>query len=146
MFRNYFKIAWRSMLKNRLYALVNIVGLSAGLAFSLLILAYVWSELEVNSNLKNLPQQYIIQSRWKNANEGLELTTFGPLAKALKERYPNLVTGYYRWDGITSTLSTGDKIFREGLQVGDSTFFTMYGFQLLHGDARTALAGPFTMV
>jgi putative ABC transport system permease protein len=146
MFKNYLKIAWRNLLRNRFYSFINIFGLTAGLTFTLLIGAYTWTELHVNRELKNAGRQYIIQSRWKEQNEGLELTTVGPLAKALKEQYPNLVASFYRWDGITVGASNGDRSFREGLQIGDSTLLTQYGFSLVHGDTRTALQQPFSVV
>lgn len=146
MFKNYFKIAWRNILKNRFYSLVNIVGLSVGIAFTLIIGAYVWSELQVNRQLKNADRQYILQSKWKDPNEGYEIATLGPLAKALKENYPNLVASYYRFDGITSNVSKDNKSFREGIQMGDSTLLNMYGFTLLQGNAATALSEPFTAV
>ncbi len=146
MIKNYFKIAWRNIVKNKFYSAVNIIGLSTGIAFTLLISAYVWSELQVNKNLKNADRQYIIQSKWKDPNEGYFLATLGPLGKALKENYPNLVANYYRYDGITSNISKGDKSFRENIQVGDSTMLNMYGFSLLHGDKHTALHQPYTTV
>jgi ABC-type antimicrobial peptide transport system permease subunit len=146
MIKNYLKIAWRNIVKNPFYSVVNIVGLSAGIAFTMLVAAYVWSELHVNAELKNANNQYIIQSKWKNPNQGYELATLGPLAKALQENYPNLVTNYYREDGVTSNVSKGDKSFREGLQIGDSTMLDMYGFTLMYGDRRTAFEGPFSVV
>lgn len=146
MFKNYLKIAWRNIIKSRFYSAVNIFGLSVGIAFTLLIGAYVWSQLQVNKDLKNADRQYIIQSNWKNPNEGFEMATAGPLAKALKETYPHLVANYYRYDGITSNVSKGDKSFRENLQVGDSTMLNMFGFTLLQGNAQTALQSPFTVV
>jgi len=146
MIRNYFKIAWRNIVKSRFYSTINIFGLSVGIAFTLLIAAYVWAELRVNKSLRNSDRQYIIQSKWKDPNQGFDMATLGPLAKSLKENYPNLVANYYRYDGITSNVSKGDKSFRENLQVGDSTLLNMYGFSLLHGDATTALKRPFTAV
>ncbi len=146
MIKNYFKIAWRNIVKNKFYTAVNIVGLSTGIAFTLLIAAYVWGELQVNANLKNADRQFVLQSKWKNPNMGLELTSIGPLAKALKEQYPNLVANYYRWDGVTSNVSKGDKSFREGLQICDSTMLSMYGFKLLHGNAATAFDGPYSLL
>ncbi|MEO6669527.1 MAG: ABC transporter permease [Ferruginibacter sp.] len=146
MFKNYLKIAWRNILKHKFHSFLNILGLSIGIAFTLLISAYVWSELKVNSSLNDLDNQYIIQSNWKDPDMGLNLTTIGPLGKALKENYPTLVANYYRWDGVTSTVSKDDKIFREGLQIGDSTLLTMYGFKLLYGDNMHALDEPFSVV
>ena len=146
MIRNYFKIAWRNMMKHKFHSAINITGLSIGIAFTLLIAGFVWGELRVNKELKNINNQYIIQSNWKDPNMGLDITTVGPLAKALREEYPGLVRNYYRWDGITSNVSNGSKVFREGLQVGDSSYLNMYGFKVLHGDSRNALADPFTVV
>ena len=145
MLKNYIKIAWRNIVKSRSYAAVNIAGLAVGIAFVLLIGAYVWNELEVNHTLRNPDDQYIIQSSWGSAST-FDLTTVGELARNLKERYPKLIENYYRWDGITSNVSKGDKVFRENIQIGDSTLLSMYGFPLLFGDARTALNDPYSAV
>lgn len=145
MFKNYFKIAWRSIIKNRFYSVVNIIGLSTGIAFTLLIGAYVWSQLQVNMDLKNADRQYIIQSKWKNPNEGYDISTLGQLAKALKDNYPSLVANYYRYDGVTTTISKNNKSFKEEVQIGDSTLLSMYGFKILYGDVH-ALNSPFKVV
>lgn len=146
MVKNYLKIAWRNVLKHRFYSLVNIVGLFAGITFTLLIGVYVWQELQVNRTLRNAKQQYILTTVSTDPNIGYELATFGPIAKRLKEDYPHIVSDYYRWDGITSGVSKGDKHFREGLQVGDSTLLKIYGFELLYGDINTALLNPYSLV
>ena len=146
MIKNYFKIAWRNIIKSPFYAAVNIIGLSTGIAFTLLIGAYVWSELQVNTKLKDADRQYIIQSKWSNTNLGNELTTQGPMAKALKENYPSLVANYFRFDGVTSAVSKGDKSFREEIAICDSTMLNMYGFNLLYGDVKTAFDGPFSLL
>jgi putative ABC transport system permease protein len=146
MFKNYFTIAWRNIVKSRFYSTVNIVGLSSGIAFTLLIAAFVWSELQVNTNLKNANRQYIIQSKWKDPNQGYFLVSLGPLGKELKENYPNLVANYYRYDGVTSNISKDNKSFRENIQIGDSTMLNMFGFSLMYGDVNTALQQPFTTI
>lgn len=146
MLQNYIRIAWRNILKSRFYSLLNITGLATGIAFTMLIMAYVWSELQVNASIRNVDNQYIILSKWKDPNIGFELSTLGPLAKTLKEQYPALVKNYYRWDGITTNVRVGDNSFREGLQVGDSTILNMYGFKILYGDAATALHDPYSVV
>ena len=146
MLKNYFKIAWRNIIKSRFYSTVNIIGLSTGIAFTLLIGAYVWSELQVNRDLKNADRQFIIQSKWKDVNQGFDIATVGPLAKALRENYPDLVKNYYRFDGITSNVSKNNKAFREDIAIGDSTLLNMYGFKLLYGNAATALNEPFRVI
>src|SRR6187402_3409801 len=140
------KLAWRHITKDRLYSSVNIIGLSVGIGLALLIAAYIRVELGVNAQLQDASNQYIIQSKWKDPDEGIGLTSIGPLAKTLKEQYPTLVKNYYRWDGVTTAVSKGDKSYREGIQIGDSTLLMMYGFHLLSGNPATALREPFSLV
>lgn len=146
MLKNYLKIAWRNLKKRRFYSFITIFGLSIGLTFSLLIGSYVWGELQTNASLKNAPNQYMVQSKWKKENMGIEITSLGAVSKALKDNYPNLVANYYRFDGVTTVVSKGEKVFRESVQLGDSTFLSIYGFPLLYGDSRTALLQPNSMV
>ena len=146
MIKNYFKTAWRNIIKHRFYSIVNVVGLFAGITFTLLIGGYVWGELQVNKHLKNSSNQYILQSKWKDLNMGYDLATIGPLAKRLKENYPSLVKNYYRFDGVSSIVSKGNNFFREAVAIGDSTLLKMFGFPLLFGDVNTALSNPFNVV
>ena len=146
MIKNYIKTAWRNIVKHRFFSIVNMVGLFTGILFTLLIGAYIWGELQVNKQLRHHEWQYILTTVSKDPNIGYELATFGPLAKRLKEDYPDLIANYYRYDGITSVVSKGDKHFREGLQVGDSSLLNMYGFKVLHGDTKTALNNPYSVV
>ncbi|MFD2874018.1 ABC transporter permease [Mucilaginibacter ximonensis] len=146
MLHNYITIAWRNILKNKTFSLINIFGLSVGISFTLLIGAYVWSEVRYNHQLKNADNQYIILSRWKDPNLGSEIGVLAEIPKALKDNCPNLVANYYHADGITTVVSKNDKHFRENLQLGDSTLLSTYGFKLLYGDTNTALKDPFTVV
>src|SRR4051812_6732980 len=120
MIKNYFKIAWRNITKRKFYSILNIVGLATGILFTLLIASFVWSEARVNHDLRNASNQYFLESHWRDPNMGIAITTLGPLSKQLKEKYPSLVANYYRWDGITSVVSKGEKHFRENIQLGDS--------------------------
>jgi putative ABC transport system permease protein len=146
MLKNYILIAWRNILKNPFYSLVNIVGLFIGIVFTLLIGAYIYGELSVNLKLKHSKNQYLLTSIWKDPNMGPNLTCLGPIAKRLKEDYPSLVANYYRWDGIGEVITKGDKNFRENIQIGDTTFLSMYGFNLIYGDSKTALKEPFSVI
>src|SRR5688500_16282256 len=103
MLKNYFKIAWRNLVKNKVYTAMNITGLAAGVAFVLLIGAYIYGELRVNESLNENDRTYLVRSKWKKPDMGLDLTTPAPLAKTLKENFPDLVEEYYHHDGIRST-------------------------------------------
>jgi putative ABC transport system permease protein len=146
MLHNYFTIAWRNILKHKLFSFINIFGLSVGIAFTLVIAVYVWQESNTNGELRNADNQYIIKSDWKDEGMGYDISTLAGLPQALKRNYPHLVANCYHWDGVSSNVSKGDKAFRENLQVGDSTLIHMYGFKLLHGNAATALNDPFSVV
>lgn len=142
MLKNYFKIACRALLRKKFYSTLNIVGLAAGITFAMLIGSYVWSEFRVNQTLRNADRQYLVQSRWKQENMGLEFTTLAPMGQALKTQYPTLVADSYAFYGVTATLSHGHNHFRESIQIGDSSLLLMYGFVVAQGNPHTALTAP----
>ncbi|GAB3772036.1 ABC transporter permease [Spirosoma horti] len=146
MLQNYIKIALRNLLRRRFYALVTLLGLTVGITFLLLIGNYILGELAVNKSLRNAPQQYLVQSRWKEPSMGMDITTLAPIGPTLKERYPNLVASYYRFYGVTAIVSKDQNHFREQIQVGDSTLLSMFGFPLDYGDPNTALLAPNSIV
>ena len=146
MLANYYKTAVRNISRSRFHSLLNIAGLSIGIALFLLIGAFAWSEWRVNRDLRHADRQFFLESVWKNPSMGLNVTTLGQLAPALKANYPSLVANYFRWDGIDCNISLGDRHFRVAVGVADSTMLDMYGFRLLEGDPHTALNDPFTMV
>lgn len=146
MLHNYFTIAWRNILKHKLFSFINIFGLSVGIAFTLVIAVYVWQESNTNGDLRNADNQYIIKSDWKDEGMGYDICTLAGLPQALKRNYPHLVANCYHWDSVSSNVSKGDKAFRENLQVGDSSLINMYGFKLLYGNVATALNDPFSVV
>ena len=138
MIKNYFKIALRHLTRHKLFSLINIFCLAIGITFTMLIGFYVMSERNVNADLSHIQNQYIIRSKWKVKDMGLEVTTIGPLAKALKETYPNLVANYYRANTITNVVSSGDNHFVEQMSIGDTSLVSMYGFKLLYGNPKAA--------
>ncbi|WP_338875161.1 FtsX-like permease family protein [Spirosoma sp. SC4-14] len=146
MLQNYFKIALRNLRQRRFYALVTLLGLTVGITFLLLIGNYIQGELAVNKNLRNVDQQYLVKSRWKEETMGLEITTLGLLGPTLKQMYPNLVANYYRFYGVTAIVSNDQKHFRESIQIGDSTLLPMFGFRMAYGDPKTAMLAPNSMV
>ncbi|MDR6737853.1 ABC transporter permease [Sphingobacterium sp. 2149] len=141
-----FKIAWRNIGKKKVQNLINLIGLTCGITFLLLVGAYIWDVHQVNSNIRNIDQQFLLQSKYKKEGFGINLTTLGALPKALHEEYPNLVSNYYRIDGLTGIVANGSTIHEEGMSLGDPSLLTMFGFQILAGNANTALNNPFSVV
>lgn len=143
---SYIKIAWRNISKKKIQNLINLIGLICGITFIMLVGAYIWDAHQVNSQLRNKDQQYILQSSYKKEGIGLPLTTIGALPKALYEEYPHLIANYYRIDGLTCIVSNGTDSFEEGVSLGDPSILSMYGFSLFEGNPQTALTNPFTVV
>ena len=140
MLRNYFTIAVRHLLRHKFFSAINILCLAIGITFSLIIGIYVLGQYNINASLKNVKKQYIVKSNWKVKEMGLDITTFGPLPKTLKEEYPLLVADYYRYNPVTNVVSAGDKYFKEDIAIGDTNFISMYGFPVLYGNRQH----PFT--
>ncbi|TDS15947.1 ABC transporter permease [Sphingobacterium paludis] len=142
----FLKIAWRNIRRNKAHSILNIAGLVGSMVFVLLIAAYIWQAYQVNSNVRHKQQQYMLQSKYKQPGIGMELTTVGALPKMLKEQYPSLVADYYRLDGLTCIVSNGTAVYEENVSLGDPSLLKMFGFQLLAGDAHTALSSPTNVV
>ena len=138
MFRNYFKTGLRNIWGNKLHSAINILGLSVGIAVMLLIAGYVIRELQVNRDIKDVHRIYVIHSQWSPQNIGVNYTTLGPLANVLKTQYPSLVEECYRYT-IAGTImsSVGGKVFKEQVQIGDSSFIKMFGFKLAYGNPNS---------
>lgn len=146
MILNNIKIAWRNLKNKKFYTTIHLVGLFTGICFAIMISAFVWQEFQVNRNLRNSEQQYILTSKWKDPSMGIDFTTLAPIAQQLKEQYPHLVANYYRWDGITSIVSNGTTNFRKGILLGDETLLDIFGFEMLYGNAKTVFENPFSVV
>jgi putative ABC transport system permease protein len=138
MLKNYIIIAVRHLSRHKLFSLINVLCLAVGITFSMLIWSYITQEKQVNLSLKNAGNQYLIKSNWKVKDMGLPITTVAPLAKALKDEYPGLVSNYYRFNPVTNVVSAGDKHFKQNISICDTSLISMYGFKLMHGHAAKA--------
>jgi putative ABC transport system permease protein len=149
MFKNYFKIAFRSLWKNKGYSTLNILGLAVGLATCLVIILYVVDELSYDRFYKNASNIYRINSDIKFGGANLHFVqTSDMMGQLLKKDYPQ-VQEYARLYN-----NSGDKLIKKGnefideLRVAhvDSTFFRVFDLPVIEGDARTALDEPNTVV
>jgi putative ABC transport system permease protein len=146
MLKNYITIALRHIAKHKLFSIINILCIAIGTTFSLLIGVYILNQKSINHDLRNSDRQYIIRSKWKAKEMGMAETTMGPLAKTLKDQYPNLVANYFRINPVTNVVSSGDKHFKENIAICDTTLVSMYGFPLLAGDRNNAFSNNSSAV
>ena len=150
MLKNYLKIAWRNLLKNKSFSAINILGLSIGLATCLLLLQYIVFELSYDdfhqeqSNIYRLQQDKFYsgrhdQSAWTAAFAG----------PVLKERFPEIENYTKLWETkhINNILAYEQEVFsQDGLYYADSSFFSLFSYPLLQGDKASVLAEPYTIV
>src|SRR6266496_785324 len=93
MFHNYFKTAWRNLMKNKLFSFINIAGLSIGMAACLLILQYVSFELSYDQFNKNAADIYrVYNDRYQNGKLIQHGTiTYSAIGKAMQDDFPEVV-------------------------------------------------------
>jgi putative ABC transport system permease protein len=149
MIKSYFKTAWRNLWKNKVFSLINIIGLSLGMAACLLILQYVNFELSYdhfNKNAKNIYR--VVNDRYQN-NKLIQhgTITYSAIGKAMQDDYPEVVNH-------TRIISGGPQIFiykeqkipkQQSLFV-DNSFLSMFSYPLLAGDNINALTEARTVL
>jgi putative ABC transport system permease protein len=150
MFKNHLKIAWRNLWKNKTFSLINIAGLSIGVAACLLILQYVSFELSYDQFNKNAEDTYrLYNDRYQNGKLIQHTTkTYSAISKAMHNDYPEVIN-YTRVlkQGFNPILSYNTKkISGQNFIFVENSFLTMFSYPLLAGNAATALKEPETIV
>jgi putative ABC transport system permease protein len=140
MIGNYFKIAWRSLLRDKMSSSINIGGLAVGLAISILIMLMILDELSYNKFHQNLDQIHLIM---KHDNNSGEISTFkstsGALAPALQGNIPEITkAGRVTFTG-PQLLEAADKRFYETGMYADPSLLEIMKFKTIAGNAAGAL-------
>ncbi|MEM9674491.1 MAG: ABC transporter permease [Bacteroidota bacterium] len=141
MFKSYFKIAWRSMLKQKLYSFINIGGLSIGLSCFILISLYVQHELSYDRFYDNADQIYRIYQREVGdfyLGTDLFATTVPELAPALMEEFPEVVHAATLRE-TNALLGYEESNYYEKGFWGDKHFFDVFPYSFVQGNPQTAL-------
>jgi putative ABC transport system permease protein len=149
MFKNYIIVAWRNLIKNRTFSIINIAGLAVGLASFIMIIMFVMDELNYDRFHEKAGRIYRIHSDIRFGGTDLNMAVSAdPMGATLKKDYPQVeeFTRIY--------ASEGSKLFKKGNQFinesrvvyADSTFFNVFTFPSISGDAKTALNEPNTVV
>jgi putative ABC transport system permease protein len=150
MLRNYIKIAWRNLHKNKFYTFLNVFGLSLGLASCLLITLYVVDELSYDKAFPHAERIYRVNSDIKFGGADMKLAVApDPMAFTLLKDYPQLESATrLREDGAYLVRRTGETENLQEAQVvyADSTFFKVFQIPIIAGDSKKILAEPNTMV
>ena len=147
MIKNYLKVAWRNLIRNKAHTFINITGLSVGLACSLFILLWVKSELAVDNYHKNGDRLYQVYEReyYDHKIDG-NYDTPALMAEEMKKTIPEVEYAAGMDDGNDHrTFSVGDKILKlEGTYAG-ADLFKMFSYPLIYGSAQSALSSPLNI-
>ncbi len=157
MIGNYFRIAWRTLWKKKMFSAINIFGLSVGMACCMLLLLYINSELSFDKHQKHIDDLFLVRSVNSQTNGDNMDNPRAPAlyAQALKAEFPEVDQVTRVWCNFLETKTllkvneTGGNVKSiyetKGIHV-DSTFFDMFTYQFLEGNAHTALQDPQSVV
>ena len=143
MLKNYFKTAFRNLWKNKVFSLINIMGLALGLACSLLIMLWVRDEYKVDGFHKNGSQLYsIYEKQYRDGQVNAFFGGPGIMADEMKRVMPEVqYATNYAWNEL-ATFEANNKIIKEDGNHAGLDFFKMFSYHLLEGNPITALQSP----
>ena len=138
MFRNYFTTAFRHLLRNKLYSLINILGLAIGLAACLLIFLFVRYETSYDNWLPNAENIYRVNYFGSIGDRTIACGCIPGVVKAhMDERFPEIEQST-RFYFSTPVIKNGDRAFKEGVWMADPNFFDVLELPFFEGSAATA--------
>ena len=148
MFKNYLKIAWRNVLKNKGIFSINIVGLSLGITTCLLISLFVLDEFSYdryNKNADNIVR--VVFNAKINGEEMKEAVTMAPVANAFVQDLPEVIDATRLTNLFNPKLSYKNVTYRNSkFAYVDPNFFEIFTLPIIKGDSQNALAQPNTIV
>lgn len=148
MFQNYFKIALRNLMKNRVYSVVNILSLVIGLVCGMLIIVYVLDEISYDRFHDRAGRIYRLGRKTETAEQVvLEPLSCAPAARALMTDFPDIENAVRIRNTGNIAVRYGDKMFYEKhIAYADAPVFDVFTFPMIEGDAGTALTRPYSAV
>jgi len=156
MIRNYLKIAWRNLQKNKIFSFINILGLAIGLTCCILISLYIFHETSYDRYHKNIRQLYQLGTIFlKDADVTTLPNTPAPMGAAMKQEFPEIaetarLLPLFAEDKTILQYSPEKGETRSFYEtkgyVADPTFFKLFDYNFIAGDEKTSLNGPNSIV
>lgn len=147
MVSNFFKTTIRNLWRNKGFSIINIAGLSIGMAAAILILLWIQNEVNTDRFFEKENRIYLMYNRDKMASGEIFAWPNTPkiLATTLKKDYPE-VEDAVRFTNVTFLLTVNDKHLNIRGAFADSSFLDVFSFPLLEGNAQQALHGSYSIV
>ncbi|HKI79053.1 MAG TPA: ABC transporter permease [Ignavibacteriaceae bacterium] len=148
MLKNYIKIAFRNLSKNKLYSFINITGLSIGIAGSLLIMVYIANQLSYESMHKNADNIVRVSAGFGNGTNTMKLAGAMPgIGPAAVEEIPEVKASVRFRKASNASIKVGDRKFTESnFFFADSNIFKVFTFPFIEGEVNNVLVDPNSIV
>ncbi|MEA5459151.1 ABC transporter permease [Arcicella sp. LKC2W] len=146
MLRNYIKIAFRNLIKNKVYSFINIAGLAVGMAVAMLIGLWIIDELSANKHHKNFETLYQVKMHQTfDGHRGTQDALPYPMGEELRAKYPDFrAVAMSDWGGGHS-LVIGNQKFNKVGHFLDKEGIDMFSLNVLKGDKKP-LKEPYSIV
>ncbi|MDB5149785.1 MAG: FtsX-like permease family protein [Mucilaginibacter sp.] len=147
MIKNYVKIAWRSLNRNRAFSITNLLGLTIGITCTIFIFLWVRNELTYDKSHDNYKTIYqVLANRDFKNNVFTDPNMVFPLAKALESGYPQIKNAVLTSHLEQHQFNVGDtRLKKHGYYVGGK-YFDIFSWKFIKGNAATAITDPTSIV
>ncbi len=153
MIKNYFKIAWRSLQKNKLQTFINLLGLTVGTVCCLSILMYVLAQFGYDKQFTDSSSLYRVNTIIGEHNDGAPSAgTSPPIAFAMKQDFPEVTEAcrvVYFGEGNAGLLKnpgSDESYYESHGYLADSTFFKLFDYPFVEGSVNGSLTAPNSIV
>src|SRR5919106_4334443 len=146
MFKNYLKIAWRNLMKSKVFSFINILGLTIGITVCMMIFLFIMNEFSFDKFHKHGKNIYRVMRGYDVSKNRVPYLS-GPYAPALLNDFPNEIKRAVRIMPSNDLITFGNTSFNEKkVYLADSDFFSLFSFPLIRGNASTVLKDPSSIV
>jgi putative ABC transport system permease protein len=145
MFKNYFKIAIRSILKYKAFSFINVFGLALGMCVTMLIILMLADQKRYDQFHEKKDRTYRILSKIARSGKPNASSPF-PLAEAIKAEYPIIEESTHLVPGVGGDATYDQNSVEMRGYFADVSFFNVFGYDLEKGNEHTALASPNSMI
>ncbi|WP_276483888.1 ABC transporter permease [Paraflavitalea pollutisoli] len=148
MIKNYLKVSIRYLLRNKVFSLINLLGLAIGLTVCMMIFLFVTNEFSFDQFHNNGDRIYRVMRQFDdNGTRRNNSFMAGPYGPALRNDFPDAIGKMIRVEPGNNLITFGEKSFNEKKIIyADSGFFTFFTFPLIAGDPATVLNNPESVV
>ena len=148
MFKNYFKIAFRNLWRNKGFSAINIFGLAIGLAVCLLITLFVIDELSYDKYNVNADRIYRVTSDFKvNGSVFIDRESPASMAQIMVKEYPNIeMAAMLKNNGKILVKKGNETLIESNAFYADANLFKVFTLPMIAGDPKTALNEPHSLV